>query len=232
MDISAVIPVREGSSRLTNKIFLPFGEDDHLLGWKIEQIKQVLRTNRIFVSSNSQNVKDVCEERGVTFLPRSDYLSEGHQASFSEVITGIVSDLPSKHFAWIPVVTPLMGPNDYLAAFAAYKDNVVSNGGYDSLVAVNHFKEYLWDANKPINYEASKNHTISQNLPDLYRVTNSLYMRDRDSTLEEGYFLGPTPYKFPVTKIAGIDIDEPEDYEIAKALKPLYDENTSAPNIS
>lgn len=40
--------------------------------------------------------------------------------------------------------------------------------------------------------------------------------------LQEGYFLGRCLYKFYVSKIAGIDIDEYEDYEIAKALIPFY----------
>lgn len=221
-DISIVIPVREGSSRIESKIFLPFHDDLNLLEWKIEQVKQMQSGDRIFVSSNSQRVKDTAERHGVSFLPRSDFLSVGHQASFSEVITGIVKDVPTTHFAWVTVVVPLMRPEEYAAGFEAYLAQVVESHSHDSLISVNLMKEYLWNDGGALNYRADKHHTISQELPNLYRVTNGLYMRAKAPTLEEGYFIGTNPVKFEVSKVAGIDIDLLEDYEMAVALKPLY----------
>lgn len=221
-DISVVIPVREGSSRVKNKIFLPFHEELSLLEWKVEQLKLVQSPDLIFLSSNSSNVQHVANNMGVEYLPRSDYLSVGHDATFSEVITGVVQGVPTSHFAWVTVVVPLMSPSEYRAAFLAYEKNIIKNKEFDSLVSVNLVKEYLWDSNGPLNYQADKNHTISQDLPDIYRVTNGLYMRDKSSTLNEGYFLGPKPYMFEVGKISSIDIDVYEDYQMAIALKQFY----------
>ena len=221
-DISVIIPVREGSSRIKNKIFLPFYNGMNILEWKINQVKQFHSNDRIFISSNSIKVRSIAENMGVCFLEREDYLSVGHLASFSEVITGIVKKIPTSHFAWITVVVPLMSPAEYKAAFEKYLSLVVKEKKFDSLVTVNLLKEYLWSEKSPLNYEANRNHTISQQLPNIYRVTNGLYVRDCKSTLADGYFLGSNPLKFTVSKIAGIDMDEQEDYEIALALKSLY----------
>lgn len=221
-DISVVIPVREGSSRIEQKIFLPFHDGLNLLEWKIEQVKSVQTGDRIFISSNSERVKETALRHGVSFLPRSEYLSVGHQASFSEVITGIVQDVPTDHFAWITVVVPLMKPDDYADGFRSYLEKVVGTAENDSLIAVNLLKEYFWDRNGPLNYQADKNHTISQELPDLYRVTNGLYMRSKKATMEEGYFIGKNPVLQEVSKVAGIDIDLHEDYLMALALKSMY----------
>ncbi|WP_396622539.1 cytidylyltransferase domain-containing protein [Marinobacter sp. W-8] len=221
-DISVVIPVREGSSRVREKIFLPFGDNTTLLDWKISQLKKVQWPDRIFLSSNSERVKEAARAHGVEFLPRNDYLSVGHQASFSEVITGVVQDIPTDHFAWVTVVVPLMSPAEYRSGFELYLEHVVDKQSHDSLVSVNLLKEYFWDKNGPLNYQADKNHTISQELPDIYRVTNGLYMRSREQTLAEGYFLGPNPYMHQVGKMAGVDIDEFEDYEMALAMKAFY----------
>lgn len=221
-NISVVIPVREGSSRLENKIFLPFDKELNILEWKISQLKLVQSQNRIFLSSNSENVKSVAKNMGVEYLPRNDYLSVGHKASFTEVITGVVKDVPTDHFAWVTVVVPLMKPSEYKNAFLAYQKNVIGSNEFDSLLSVNSVKDYLWDNNGPVNYKADKNHTVSQDLPDLYRVTNGLYMRDKHHTLDEGYFLGPKPYMFEVGKVSAIDIDEYEDYQMALALKQFY----------
>lgn len=221
-DISIVIPVREGSSRIEQKIFLPFHERLNLLEWKIEQLKAVQAPELIFLSSNSLRVKETAERHGVSFLPRSEYLSVGHKASFSEVITGVVRDVPTNHFAWITVVVPLMAPKDYAEGFAMYQDKVLAHESHDSLVSVNLVKDYLWDQDGPLNYTADRNHTISQDLPDIYRVTNGLYMRSKESTLKEGYFLGVNPVMHEVSKVAGIDIDLQEDYEMALSLKSVY----------
>ena len=222
-DISVVIPVREGSSRVRDKIYMPFGDDKNLLEWKVSQLLAVHPADRIFLSSNAPRVSEIAGKMGVSFLPRSDYLCDGHRASFSEVITGIVADVPTPYFAWVTVVVPLMRPREYLEGFQQFLERVVSQRSHDSLVTVNSLKDYLWGTDGPLNYRADKQHTISQDLPDLYRVTNGLYMRSKEDTLRNGYFLGQRPYMHTVGKISGIDIDEPEDYEMAVALKQIYD---------
>ena len=161
---------------------------------------------------------------GVEYHDRENYLSEGHQATFSEVITGIVKDIQTEHFAWVTVVVPLMSPIQYFKAFESYSLEVVKEKKFDSLFSANLLKEYFWDDSHPINYQANKNHTISQNLPNIYRVTNGLYMRNKTDTLKSGYFLGNKPKKFIVNKIAGIDIDVWEDYKMAKAMLQFYQE--------
>jgi N-acylneuraminate cytidylyltransferase len=221
-DISIVIPVREGSSRISEKIYLPFGPSANLLEWKIDQLLHIHRPDRIFISSNSDRISKIAQNMGVIYLPRSEYLCNGHKATFSEVICGIVADLPTSFFAWVTVVVPLMRPSEYLDAFNAFLEHVCRQGNCDSLVTVNYLKDYLWQSGMPLNYQANRNHTISQNLPDLFRVTNGLYMREKDATLREGYFLGSRPFMHVVGKMSGIDIDEQEDYEIALALKAVY----------
>ena len=220
-DIAVVIPVRLGSSRISNKAILPF-DDTNLLEWKIKQLKKIISEKNIFVSTESDLLKDIAMKNNVKVHNRDYYLADGHKASFSEVITGIVKDIPFKHIAWVTAVVPLMSPSEYKKAFEIYYTNIISKQVNDSLFSVNLLKEYFWNDKEPINYQASKNHTISQELENIFRVTNGLYMCAKELILKNKYFIGDNPYKFNVSKISGIDIDELEDYEIAKALLPLY----------
>lgn len=194
-DLAVVIPIRLGSSRVSQKGLLPVGNEQiSLLAWKIRQLKKVIPANRIYVSTEADVFKVIAEEEGVSIHHRDEYLADGHKASFSEVIVGIVKDIPHEHIAWVTCVVPLMNPQEYLQGFREYKENVIpERSEFDSLVSVNLLKEYFWDDDKPINYEATSNHTISQELPNIYRVTNGLYMSSKENILEKKYLLGSKP---------------------------------------
>jgi len=220
-DIGVVVPVRLESSRVKEKVLLPFA-NSNLLEWKIKQLKEVISKKNIFISTESDKLKEIALKNGVQIHHRDFYLADGHKATFSEVITGIVKDIPLKHIAWVTAVVPLMKPTEYKKAFETYLKEVVELKNNDSLVSVNLLKDYFWDKNGSINYHADKNHIVSQDLPDMYRVTNGLYMREKKDILKDEYFLGQNPNRFEVSKISGIDIDEVEDYEIAKALLNIY----------
>ena len=229
-NIGVVIPARLGSSRVKEKAILPFA-DTNLLEWKIKQLKEIISEKNIFLSTESDKLKEIALKNDIQIHHRNFYLADGHKASFSEVITGIVKDIPFEHIAWVTAVVPLMSPQEYKNAFEKYLQFVVKEKINDSLFSANLLKEYFWDEDKPINYQANTNHTISQDLPNIYRVTNGLYMRDKKSILEEKYFLGKKPYKFLVSKIAGVDIDEMEDYRIAKDLLEIYKESIQEKEI-
>ena len=125
--LAAVIPVRLSSSRIDQKVLLPIGDDNiSLLEWKIKQLQEILGNEQIFVSTESDQLKDIAQKRGVQIHHRDHYLSDGHKATFSEVITGIVKDIPFEHIAWVTAVVPLMKPTEYKDAFQQYFEQTVN----------------------------------------------------------------------------------------------------------
>jgi len=226
MNIKAIIPVRLNSSRVSKKVLLPFGPNkDSLLLWKIKQLKKILNNEDIIVSSESDELLEIAKKNNVSYHQRDPYLSDAHKASFSEVITGIVSEIDAQHIAWITVVCPLMNSENYKESFNAYNNNVVRKKQYDSLVGVNLVKEYLWNEDGPINYEANANHIISQELPNIYKVTNSIYISSKENILQNKYLIGSKPYLQLLPNYCGIDIDTWFDYKLASSLLNINDEN-------
>ena len=141
-DLGVVIPVRLGSSRIKEKAILPFA-DSNLLEWKIDQLKNVISPENIYVSTESDKLKEIAFNKGVQVHERDHYLADGHKASFSEVITGIIQDIPFKYIAWVTVVVPLMSPLEYRQAFEAFYKYVVEKKENDSLFSANLLKEYF-----------------------------------------------------------------------------------------
>ncbi len=223
-DLAVVVPVRRGSSRISEKCLLPFGDQPTLIDWKLSQLVKVIAPKTIYVSSEDEEFLVIADRWGASRHKRANALSVGHDAPFRDVITGIVSEIEHDHIAWVTVVCPLMTPREYRDAFAAYRAQVIS-GDKDSLLGVNRIQDYFWSATGALNYSADRNHTVSQDLPEWFKVTNSLYMAPRDSILEREYFLGDNPALFDLARLAGIDIDYIEDYRIARALYEVYRED-------
>lgn len=226
-DIAVVIPVRMDSSRIEKKVLLKltdrFGKERDLLSWKLNQLTSIIPPEQIYVSTESNVFKDIAISYGCKVLHRSDFLTKrDYTATTREQVCGVIKDIPYRHIAWITAVVPLMQPKEYEKAFSRYKENILNNSKYDSLVTVNLLKEYFWNDKGPINYEANENHLASQLLPNMYRVTNGLYMAEKNTMHTNGYFLGKNPYKEIVSKISGIDIDEYEDYEMTIDMLDTY----------
>lgn len=223
-DLAVIVPARRGSSRIAEKCLLPFGDQPTLIHWKLSQLVKVIDPGRIYVSSEDEEFLAIAKQFGASQHKRSARLSIGHEAPFRDVITGIVSEIEHDHIAWATVVCPLMTPLEYAQSFDAYTRQVIG-ADKDSLLGVNRVQDYFWSAAGALNYTADRNHTVSQDLPEWFKVTNSLYMAPRAHILENEYFLGPKPVLFDLARLAGVDIDYIEDYRIARALYAVYDED-------
>ena len=87
-EVVAVIPVKEGSERIADKNFRPFGEHPTLVHHKIDQLKKSACFSHIYVSSNSTRVKEITDECGVEYLPRDPVMCTS-RARWDEVVVSI-----------------------------------------------------------------------------------------------------------------------------------------------
>lgn len=220
-DIVAVIPVRLNSTRIAKKVLAEIKPDISLIENKIIQLKGVLPAKNIIVNSESEELLDIASKCGVTCMQRNPYYSDGHKTDFTEVIMEVIRDIDAEHIAWTPCVVPFFDEEVFKQSFLNYHENVI-NGDYDSLVSVTSFKEYLWDIKSPINYQATKKHTVSQDLPSWYKVSNGNYMAPKSVMMEKEYFLGDTVFLDVVPDKCSNDIDTYHDLKLARAYAGLY----------
>ena len=221
--ITAVIPVREGSRRLKNKNVAPFAGTNLLLN-KIEQLKKVPEVNKIVVTSDSDTMLEMARQAGVDIHKRAPEFCDEKTKTFGEVVRHVAENVDGDHILWATCTSPLVFPNVFRQAISEYIPAL--ENGYDSLVAFERIKRYLWDDNGPLNYKLGLEHVPSQQLPDLYVVTDGILLAPREKMIEWSYFHGKHPYKFIVDKRTAVDIDDGLDLATARAWLDM-DESVS-----
>lgn len=215
-DFGIVIPARLGSSRIHEKVLQEINGKS-LLEIKLDQCVKVCGPSNVWLSTESELIGEVGEKFGVNLHWRDPHYSQDHEVSFSELIDYVVSSIPVEHIFWTPCVVPFFDEKELTQSMFNYKKYVL-NGDFDSLLSVVKKKEYFWDRNGPLNYRATHEHTISQNLPEWFQVTNGLYAGPKKMMLEKRYLLGDSVYLDEKPWICSVDIDEWEDLEMARAL--------------
>ncbi|MBQ8453050.1 MAG: acylneuraminate cytidylyltransferase family protein [Prevotella sp.] len=221
--ITAIIPVRAGSTRLKNKNIAPFAGTNLLVN-KINQLKQVKEIDRIVVSSDSDLMLSMAEAIGADTHKRAPEFCDEKTKTFGEVVRHIAESVNGDDILWATCTSPLVFPKDYREAITAYYEALQK--GYDSLMSVESFKRYIWNEEGPLNYELGLKHVPSQQLPTLYFVTDGILMAPRKKMIEWSYFHGSHPYKFLVDKRTGCDIDDGLDLACARAWLDM-DESVS-----
>ena len=221
--ITAIIPVRAGSTRLNNKNVAPFAGTNLLVN-KIHQLQDVKEITRIVVSSDSDMMLAMAKDVGADTHKRAPEYCDEKTKTFGEVVRHIAESVDGETILWATCTSPLVFPKNYREAIAAYY--VALEQGYDSLMSVESFKRYIWNEKGPLNYELGLKHVPSQQLPTLYFVTDGILMAPRKKMIEWAYFHGRNPYKFLVDKRTGCDIDDGLDLACARAWLDM-DESVS-----
>lgn len=215
IDITAVVPVREGSRRLRNKNLAPFGGQP-LLVHKIRQLLRAPSVARIVVSSDSDRMLELAEREGVGVHRRSpEFADDVVGRSMGETIAHIAESVPGDVVMWSQCTSPLVDEHVYERAIARYAEAVAA--GHDSLLTVTRIHEYLWGADAPVNFAPGLGHVPSQQLPELYRATFGILLAPRASMIGWNYYHGPNPYRMVLSKRESVDIDDELDLLCARA---------------
>lgn len=217
MSITAVIPVRGGSTRIANKNMRPFAGSS-LLEVKIEQLKRIKEIDSIIVSSDSQTMLDMAVAHGVIPKKRPDEYCDEKSKSFNEVVQYIASEeVETEDMIWIPCVCPLLSDKSLkngIQLFSQIKDGSLDA---DSIVSARLLKEYVFDEKGPINFSV-EHHVPSQRLPNWHTIQNGFFIAKRADMEKWRFVYGPKPYLVEISKLEAIDIDEMVEFEMAEFL--------------
>lgn len=236
MDVLGIIPARSGSKRVPNKNVRELGEKP-LLAHTIEQAALSSVLDRCLISTDDEEIAAVAREYNgdVPFL-RPDHLATD-TASSADVVAHALEWIHEQGHGpsivvLLQVTTPFRTSTDIDEAIEKLQRSPEAK----SLLAVteyrappewafetneegclqSHFSEYdMWDDRS----------NRSQDTTPLYHPNGAVFAGRADPFLEDpGFYKRPTiPYEMPAER--SLDIDEPYDLELARALYEYRNED-------
>ena len=217
MEVSALIPVRSGSRRIPNKNAQVVGEHS-LLESCIVRLQHTDAVDRIIVGTDCSVLATIASEAGAEVVWRDDVCCDETVASANMMIADFVSKVDTDIVMWSHCTNPFVSSETYQNALATFVENLST--GYDSLLSVAEVKEHLWGPNEmPLNYNPyQERHPLVSELPVYYKQTGAFFIQLHETVKKNHYFFANRPFLFKTTELESVDINTPEDLELARAV--------------
>ena len=211
--IVGLIAVRAGSKRITNKNIRPFA-DSSLLKIKIQQAINSCHLDRVYVSSDSEEMLSIANQLGAIPLLRSHELaSDG--IPMNVVYESLAGAITEKHVCFLHVTSPILSNSSLTQCIEKYRSEIIDSKKYDSLASVHRIQEYLWHNGAPINYDP-QNHPRSQDLPNYYALNFAVNILPREIMILKKNIVGDEFYPFFLSAEESIDVDTLHDFQYAE----------------
>lgn len=220
-DIAFFLPVRAGSQRVRNKNTKPFaGMKGGLLANKLRQLSSMKNVKEVILSTNDIPAIEIAEAvkpefSNLRILKRPDCLCDS-STNLKDLIRYVHGITDCEHILWGHVTTPLVHGAIYDKAVKVYFE--ARNNGYDSLISVSSFRNFLLDEEgRMVNNTTGLEWPRTQDLTPLYEINHAMFIAPR-SLYAEGRRSGSHPKLYELDKLRSHDVDWDDDFAIAEAL--------------
>mgnify|MGYP000561624068 CR=1 FL=1 len=216
--VSCFLPCRKGSERVPRKNIKPFSNfENGLLEVKLNQLCRAKRIDYIYLSTNDDEIIEYAESLSTSKIiihKRSEQLSSS-LTSTDSLVAHVLNLIPSGHIIWTHVTSPFVTAEIYDAVIAEYFKKL--SEGYDSLMTTTGIQGFIWDGISPVNYDRKEEKwPRTQTLKLLHEVNSAAFIASAEIYKKNEDRIGARPYLYLLDKIASLDVDWPEDFELAE----------------
>lgn len=214
----AIIPARSGSKGLPNKNILML-LDKPLIAYTIEAAIKSNEFQRVIVSTDSLEYKEISEKYGAEVVLRDDYLSNDKATSFM-VIEDVLKKIKIENLDYFMLLQPTSPFRDEKHIIDSIKDFEKEYSNLDFLVSMTESSKSA-DLIKRIgndktlkNYDLDYSNYRRQDGKEYY-PNGAIFIGKVDKYLEKKHFFGEKTLAYFMNKEDSIDIDDRLDFEIA-----------------
>lgn len=219
-EIFGFVPARGGSTRVPRKNLKDIGGVPLFLRACLN-LNQIIPKDHIIVDSDDRDILNLAEKNGFGTIVRPDNLAT-NAADGNAFFSWETSNFPDAD-----IYIQHLPPMPFCSKETMERGvNAIIEEGYDSIVVVGKEHFYLWDdeTKKPL-YDIS-HIPNSFTLKETVFETMGLYMITKDAHLKRNLRIGENYKMIDLNKIEQIDINYPEDFELAEAVANGIDKNS------
>lgn len=228
--VLAIIPARGGSKGIKSKnIYTVLGKP--LIQYTLEAAKKSQYIDRIYVSTDSQKIANVCTNLGFSVKELRPLDLATDEAKTIDVVIQVIEELKNKkeYFDYVVVLQPTQPLRQTIHIDEAIA--LLENKGKDSLVSVTKIKEHplfmrAIDINGDLQPLLESQSTVRrQELPRYFIVNGAIYINTVE-TLTADTSLNDNQTAYVMSRKYHLDIDDYSDiHELKYKLKLNIFEN-------
>ncbi len=217
MQVVALLPMKGNSERVPNKNMKNFGGKP-LYHAIVNTLKKCNQVKNVIINTDSEIIKNDAIQSFGDFVIIHNRPAEicGDMVSMNEVIKYDILKHGGEHFLQTHSTNPLIKSDSFSKAIEHYLKNIST---HDSVFSVTRLQTRLyWEDGSAINHNPAEL-LRTQDLPPVFEENSNFYIFSKQSFFNAGEKrIGLKPAMFDMNKIEAIDIDYPEDFELAETI--------------
>ena len=213
MKTTVFMPIKLNNERTPGKNLKKFDDGTPLLQVPLKtalEAKKEGNVDRIVVFCSSEEIVKYLPE-GVEWIQRPTSLDTQSTKS-GDIIRAFVENIPSDVYVMYHATSPFISKEHLVECI-----NAVKSGKYDSAFAAKKLQNFMWFRNKPLNFTLD-NAPRTQDMEPYFCELSSPYVFTKEVVDNYHGRTGENPYICEASEIEAIDIDYPEDFNLANAV--------------
>jgi len=210
MKVVAFLPAKGQSSRISNKNLKLLDGQPLFLG-SLKKLIGCDFIDDVYLDTEDQHIIDLASETGAKVLHRDPALASNAtdgNALFRYETSSVEADIYIQMLCTSPFIE--------IDTIREGVECLKNNPEYDSVVLVKKEKQYQWSNEGPLyGIDPIPN---SVDLPDSIIETMALYIVRKSCVEQTGRRIGDRPYLLEASPIEAVDVNWPEDFEMASLI--------------
>lgn len=209
MKIIAIMPIKLKNERCPGKNTRLLGGKP-LLQYELDSLKQTGLCDSINVYCSDEAVVPFLPE-GVNFIQRPPFL-DLPTSNFTQIFDNFIATVEADIYVYAHATAPFISVETMKQCIESVK-----SGEYYSAFCAVKLQDYLWKNGEPLNFDAT-NVPRTQDLEPIYQETSGVYVFTKEVYLNYRRRIGKKPFIKEVNFKEAIDIDNPEDFDLAEIM--------------
>ena len=214
----ALLPMKANSNRVKGKNFRDLAGKP-LFRWILDTLLSIELIDQVIINTDA---KELLLENGLPINDRIKIRKRkqeicGDNVSMNLVLQDDIENVHSELYLMTHTTNPFLTKESIITSIQEFYTAILERN-IDSLFSVNKLQTRFYSENcQPINHDP--NHLIpTQDLEPWFEENSNLYLFTKDSFMKRRARIGSNPMMFETKKVESVDIDTPEDWELASMI--------------